>query len=71
MFRGHKSSVRVDNLFLLESNANIKTNNIMAKKNYTYKPQWGVIVICDTEKQQKKVFEKLKKEGLKLKIVNV
>ena len=43
----------------------------MAKKNYKYKPQWGVIVICDTEAQQKQVFEKLKKEGLKLKIVNV
>jgi len=43
----------------------------MAKKNYTYKPQWGVIVICDSETQQKELFEKLKKEGLKLKIVNV
>ena len=43
----------------------------MAKKNYKYKPQYGVIVICETEKQQKELFEKLKKEGLKLKIVNV
>ena len=43
----------------------------MAKKNYKYKPQYGVIVICDSEKQQKELFEKLKKEGLKLKIVNV
>ena len=43
----------------------------MAKKNYKYKPQYGVIVICETEKQQKALFEKLKKEGLKLKIVNV
>jgi len=43
----------------------------MAKKKYQYKPQWGVIVICESEEQQKKVFEKLKKEGLKLKIVNV
>ena len=43
----------------------------MAKKNYKYKPQYGVIVICETEEQQKELFEKLKKEGLKLKIVNV
>ena len=43
----------------------------MAKKNYTYKPQYGVIVICESETQQKRVFEKLKNEGLKLKIVNV
>jgi len=41
------------------------------KKSYKYKPQWGVIVICESEEHQKRVFEKLKKEGLKLKIVNV
>ena len=43
----------------------------MSKKSFKYKPQWGVIVICEDEKQQQKVFEKLKKEGFKLKIVNV
>jgi hypothetical protein len=51
--------------------ANLKTNIDMAKKNYKYKPQYGVIVICESETQQKQVFERLKKEGLKLKIVNV
>ena len=68
--RGHKSSIRVLLAFLV-GYANIKTNKDMAKKNYTYKPQYGVIVICESETQQKRVFEKLKKEGLKLKIVNV
>ncbi len=43
----------------------------MAKKKYQYKPQWGVIVICESEQHQKKVFEELKKKGYKLKIVNV
>ena len=43
----------------------------MAKKTYKYKPQYGVIVICENEQKQKKVFEELKKKGYKLKIVNV
>lgn len=38
---------------------------------YKYKPQFGVIVICKDEKDQKKVYERLKEEGLTLKIVNV
>ncbi|WP_308777551.1 hypothetical protein [uncultured Bacteroides sp.] len=38
---------------------------------YTYKPQYGVIVICANEKEQIEVFERLKKEGLTLKVVNV
>jgi len=43
----------------------------MAKKTYKYKPQYGVIVICENEKQQIEIFEELKKKGYKLKIVNV
>lgn len=38
---------------------------------YKYKPQFGVIVICKDEKDQKEVYERLKGEGLTLKIVNV
>lgn len=38
---------------------------------YTYKPQFGVIVICADEKEQKAVYDRLNKEGLTLKIVNV
>lgn len=38
---------------------------------YTYKPQFGVIVICADEKEQKTVFERLQNEGLTLKVVNV
>ena len=38
---------------------------------YTYKPQYGVIVICRNEEEQRAIFEQLKKEGLTLKIVNV
>ena len=38
-------------------------------KEFHYKQQYGVIVICETEEEQTKMFEKLKAEGLKLKIV--
>lgn len=38
---------------------------------YTYKPQFGVIVICTDEKEQKAVFDRLHSEGLTLKVVNV
>ena len=38
-------------------------------KQFNYKPQYGVIVICETEDDQKKVFDELQKEGKKLKVV--
>ena len=38
---------------------------------YTYKPQFGVIVICADEREQEAVYDRLKNEGLTLKIVNV
>lgn len=40
-------------------------------KQFNYKEQYGVIVICKSENEQKEVFEKLQKEGLKLKVVTV
>lgn len=38
---------------------------------YTYKPQYGVIVICTDEKEQQAIYERLKAEGLTLKVVSV
>ncbi|WP_278996714.1 hypothetical protein [Prevotella disiens] len=38
---------------------------------YTYKPQYGIIVVCADEKEQKAVFERLVADGYKLKVVNV
>ena len=43
----------------------------MATKKFNYKQQYGVIVIVESEKEQIKLFNKLKKDGLKLKIVTV
>lgn len=38
-------------------------------KQFSYKSQYGVIVICETEEEQIKVFEELKEKGFKLRIV--
>lgn len=38
-------------------------------KQFKYKQQYGVIVICETEEEQIKMFEELKAKGLKLKVV--
>lgn len=40
-------------------------------KEIKYKSQYGVIAICDSEKHQIQLYEKLKKQGLKLKVVTV
>lgn len=37
--------------------------------NFNYKPQYGVIIICKDEKEQKDIFENLQAQGLTLKIV--
>lgn len=39
--------------------------------DYKYKEQYGVIIICANEKEQKEIYEKLLAEGLILKVVTV
>lgn len=38
---------------------------------FNYKEQYGVIVICEDEKKQQEVYERLLAEGYKLKVVTV
>lgn len=38
---------------------------------FKYKEQFGVIVICSNEREQKEVYEQLHGMGLKLKVVCV
>ena len=38
---------------------------------FTYKQQYGVIVICKDEAEQIRLYEELKKQGLTLKVVTV
>lgn len=41
------------------------------KKSYTYRPQYGLVVICADEAEQIKLFNQLKSQNLKLKVVTV
>ena len=34
-----------------------------------YVPQYGVIILCETEKHQEKIYNLLRKEGHKCKVV--
>ncbi len=38
---------------------------------FTYKQQYAVIVICKDEKEQENIYNRLKDEGFKLKVVAV
>ena len=40
-------------------------------KTFNYKEQYGVIVICKDEKEQREIYERLLAQGLTLKIVTV
>lgn len=51
--------------------SSIKNQMEIKKKQFNYKEQYGVIVICENEEKQKAVFEELQKKGLKLKVVTV
>lgn len=39
--------------------------------DFKYKSQYGVVVICSDEKEQKEIYEKLLAMGLTLKVVVV
>lgn len=38
---------------------------------FSYKQQYAVVVICKDEKEQESVYDRLKAEGYKLKVVAV
>lgn len=39
--------------------------------NFNYQQQYGIIIICQDEKEQREIYEQLQKEGYELKIVAV
>ena len=43
----------------------------MSEKKFTYRQQFGVIAICEDEKEQQRTYEMLQKLGLTLKVVVV
>lgn len=57
-----------------QKNDNLKhTQMENKKKNYTYHPQYGIVVMCTDEQNQIETFNRLKELnlGLKLKVVTV
>lgn len=49
---------------------NYKKNETQ-KKSYTYRPQYGIVIICQDESEQIRLFNELKSKNLKLKVVTV
>jgi hypothetical protein len=41
------------------------------KKSYAYKPSYGLVIICKSEAEQIELFNRLKAQGLELKVVTV
>lgn len=48
-----------------------KSKGVKKTKQFNYKEQFGVIVICENEKEQIEMFNELSKKKLKLKVVTV
>lgn len=62
----------VSSPFLLpESCKSMNFFKLINMGKYTYKKQFGIVVICQSEDEQKKLFDELKKQGLTLKVVVV
>jgi hypothetical protein len=49
----------------------MKNSEKPQKKNYSYKPQFGLVIILQSEAEQIEMFNKLQKQGLTLKVVTV
>ncbi len=54
-----------------ENDKNMKNSEKPQKKNYTYKPQFGLVIILQSEAEQIEMFNKLQRQGLTLKVVTV
>jgi hypothetical protein len=48
-----------------------KPKQAPGKNGFKYREQYGVIVLCKTEREQQAIFNKLKPQGFTLKVVTV
>ena len=48
-----------------------KYKGLLTLSKFTYKPQYAVVVMCNNEKEQELIYNQLKEEGHKLKVVSV
>jgi predicted 3-demethylubiquinone-9 3-methyltransferase (glyoxalase superfamily) len=57
--------------FLRANKGEIQTERVIFLSGFTYKEQYAVVVICKDEKEQETVYNRLKNEGHKVKVVAV
>lgn len=50
---------------------NSKPRNMLGANGFKYREQFGVIVMCRDEAEHRAVYERLKAEGYKCKVVRV
>jgi hypothetical protein len=48
-----------------------KPTKELGKNGFKYREQYGVIILCDNAKTQENLFNKLKAQGYKLRVVTV
>jgi len=48
-----------------------KRPQTVKRHRFTYRQQYGVIAICRNERDQRRTYNRLLKQGLKLKVVTV
>lgn len=44
---------------------------LFKKPGFRYRPQYGLVVVCRNEREQRQLYRRLHREGLKLRVVVV
>jgi predicted 3-demethylubiquinone-9 3-methyltransferase (glyoxalase superfamily) len=57
--------------FFVRTKGKSKNERVIFLSGFSYKEQYAVIVICKDEKEQESIYNRLKEEGFKLKVVAV
>lgn len=55
----------------IESMATPRKNNEPGRNGFRYRPQYGVVVICENETHQEQVYAQLRRNGYVCKVVAV
>lgn len=49
----------------------MQEKKVPGKNGFVYRQQWGIIIMCESEAHQARLFDKLKAQGYKLRVVSV
>lgn len=50
---------------------NKKAAPVLGRNGFKYRQQYGVIVVCESERRQEQVYNQLRARGMKCKVVTV